>query len=64
MAGCRSAAKHAMNYITELSRNDIGYNVEDCNTLLELHHAKIKEVLEDSRLVALQSEGMFNKCHH
>ena len=57
MAGCRSAAKHAMNYITELSRNDIGYNVEDCNSLLELHHAKIKEVLEDSRLVALQSEG-------
>lgn len=57
MAGCRSAAKHAMNYIQELSRTDIGYSVEDCNSLLQLHRAKIKEVLQDSRLLGLQTEG-------
>ena len=57
MAGCRSAAKHAMGSMSELSRNDYGYDVQTCQILLEDHKAKVSEVLEDERLCALKSEG-------
>ena len=57
MTGCRSAAKHAMNYIQELSRTDLGTTIEDCERLLEEHRDKVKEVLDDSRLHGLRTEG-------
>ena len=57
MTGCRSAAKHALHYIQELSRTDVGLTVADCQKLLDEHSLKVKEVLEDSRLQGLQSEG-------
>ena len=57
MTGCRSAAKHALHYIQELSRTDVGLTVSDCERLVEEHSLKVKEVLEDSRLQGLRTEG-------
>lgn len=57
MTGCRSAAKHALQYIQELSRTDVGLTVSDCEQLIDEHSLKVKEVLEDSRLQGLRTEG-------
>jgi len=57
MTGCRSAAKHALNYIQELSRTDMGANIRECERLIEEHKLKMTEVLEDSRLQGLRTEG-------
>ena len=57
MTGCRSAAKHAMSYIQELNKTELGFTTEDCKTLLEVHREKVKEVLEDTRLLGLRVEG-------
>uniref|UniRef100_A0A069DN39 Puratrophin protein n=1 Tax=Clytia hemisphaerica TaxID=252671 RepID=A0A069DN39_9CNID len=57
MTGCRSAAKHALHYIKELSRTDMGSTVEECEKLLDEHRLKVNEVLEDPRLQGLRTEG-------
>ena len=57
MTGCRSAAKHALNYIQELSRTDMGASIEDCQRLLDEHEKKVEEVLNDPRLQGLRTEG-------
>lgn len=57
MTGCRSAAKHAMNYMQDLSRTDLGSTSSECQHLLDAHREKSREVLEDSRLLGLRTEG-------
>ena len=57
MTGCRSAAKHALNYMQGLNQTDLGCTVEDCKSLLESHKERVKEVLEDDRLLGLRTEG-------
>lgn len=57
MTGCRSAAKLAMGVMHEFTNNKLGENVEECKSLIEEHHQKMKEIFEDSRLSALQVEG-------
>lgn len=57
MTGCRSAAKHAMNCMHDLSRTDLGSDVAACQNLLDAHQKKVKEALKDSRLLGLREEG-------
>ncbi len=57
MTGCRSAAKHAMTSIKELSDVKLGTTIKECRTFLEQHSHIVQRVLEDSRLVNLRDEG-------
>lgn len=57
MTGCRSAAKHAMNYIQDLNKANVGQTYLECQHILATYNQKVTEVLEDTRLLALKTEG-------
>ena len=57
MTGCRSAAKLAMGVMQQFTSSKLGDNIQECKSLLEEHHQRMKDVFEDSRLSALQLEG-------
>ncbi|XP_065671582.1 puratrophin-1 isoform X5 [Hydra vulgaris] len=58
MVGCRSAAKYAINLMSNLNKSDPIYSKEDFLKLLELHKEKSNEILCNSRLIHLQQEGI------
>ena len=57
MAGCRSAAKHAMGFVQELNKTNIGNTADDCKKILEAYKTKVDDVFKDTRLVGLKTEG-------
>eukprot|EP00794_Sanderia_malayensis_P018860 gene18860-20760_t len=57
MTGCRSAAKHAMQSIKELSDVKLGKTIKECEVFLEQHSVISQRVLEDSRVINLRDEG-------
>ena len=58
MAGCRSAAKYAISFMSDLTKSELRYSSEDYHELLKLHKEKSDEILCNSRLVNLQQEGI------